>query len=97
CDCGTIYKPGSVLFGEQLPKRALYRSQELAEEADVFIAAGSSLVVEPAASLPRKANERGATLVIVNLDSTPLSSVADYDFRDDVTEILPKIRDAVLE
>jgi NAD-dependent deacetylase len=42
----------------------------------VFLALGSSLVVEPAASLPRIAAESGAKLVIINRDETPLDSVA---------------------
>jgi len=40
--------------------------------------------------------DRGATLLLVNLESTPLSGRADHDFRADVTEALPRLRDAVL-
>ncbi len=94
-DCDGTLKPDTVLFGEQLPEHALLRSQNEAENADLFLAVGSSLTVEPAASLPRVAAERGATLVLVNLESTPLSDRADYDFRADVTEALPRLRRAV--
>ncbi|AQL44231.1 NAD-dependent protein deacetylase [Halorientalis sp. IM1011] len=96
-DCNGTLKPDTVLFGEQLPEHALMRSQTRAEEADVFLAVGSSLTVEPAASLPRVAAEQGATLVLVNLESTPLSGRADYDFRADVTEALPRLRRVVEE
>ncbi|WP_424019228.1 SIR2 family NAD-dependent protein deacylase [Halorientalis pallida] len=96
-DCDGTLKPDTVLFGEQLPEHALMQSQARAENADVFLAVGSSLTVEPAASLPRVAAERGATLVLVNLESTPLSDRADYDFRADVTEALPELRRAVEE
>ncbi|MFB6084190.1 MAG: NAD-dependent deacetylase [Halorientalis sp.] len=96
-ECDGTLKPDTVLFGEQLPEHALMRSQAKAEGADVFLAVGSSLTVEPAASLPRIATERGATLVLVNLESTPLSDRADYDFRADVTEALPELRRAVAE
>ena len=96
-NCDGTLKPDTVLFGEQLPEDALMRSQATAENAGVFLAVGSSLTVEPAASLPRIAARQGATLVLVNLESTPLSSRADYDFRADVTEALPRLRRAVAE
>ncbi|WP_137286381.1 SIR2 family NAD-dependent protein deacylase [Halorussus salinisoli] len=95
--CDGALKPDAVLFGEQLPRDALARARQLAADSDVVVVAGSSLTVEPAASLPAEAVDRGATLIVVNLDETPLDSRADYVFRDDVTEVLPAIRDAVGE
>ncbi|MFB6142054.1 MAG: NAD-dependent protein deacylase [Halorientalis sp.] len=94
-ECAGVLKPDTVLFGEQLPEHALLRSHAAAQNADVFLVAGSSLTVEPAASLPREAVQRGATLVLVNLDRTPLSDRAAYDFRADVTEVLPRLADAL--
>ncbi|MFC4544014.1 NAD-dependent protein deacylase [Halosolutus amylolyticus] len=97
CDeCDGTLKPDTVLFGERLPERALMRSQAAARSADVFLAIGSSLTVEPAASLPRTAADRGATLVIVNLDETPLTDRAAHDFRADVTDVVPRLRDAIV-
>ena len=93
--CGGVLKPAGVLFGEQLPERALLRAHALAERSDVFLVAGSSLSVEPAASLPETAADRGATLAIVNLEPTPHDGVADYVFREDVTEILPTLANAL--
>lgn len=97
CSCGGIYKPDVVLFGERLPDADRLRSQSLAERADVFLAIGSSLTVEPAASLPRTAADRGATLVVVNLDPTPLDDRATHDLRADVTDVLPRMCNAVIE
>jgi NAD-dependent deacetylase len=97
CECGGVYKPGVVLFGEPLPGRALARSEALAQRADVFLVAGSSLTVEPAASLPRQAADSGATIAISNLDRTPRSDRARYDFRADVTDVLPRLCAAVLD
>lgn len=93
--CGGVLKPDVVLFGEQLPEHALLMSHARAEKADVFLVAGSSLTVEPAASLPGTAMKRGATLVLANLDPTDYSDRAEYDFRMDVTDVLPRLRDAV--
>lgn len=89
--CGGLLKPDVVLFGEQLPPAALARAEQLAADADAFLAIGSSLTVEPAASLPRDAARRGATLAVINLESTPHSSRADYDVRADVTDVLPDL------
>ena len=96
-DCGSVLKPDVVLFGEQLPEQRLYRAQSAARSADVFLAIGSSLTVEPAASLPRHAVDNGGSLFIINLDSTDFSERAEYDFREDVTELLPALLDAVVD
>ncbi len=94
-ECSGLLKPDIVLFGEQLPEHALLKSHALAEKADVFLVAGSSLAVEPAASLPQTAADHGATMVVINLERTPLSGRAEYDFRDDVTDALPRLSAAV--
>ena len=97
CDCGGIYKPDVVLFGEQLPGAVMQRARSFARESDVFLAIGSSLVVDPAASLPRAASSSGATLGIVNLESTPLDDAAAVLRREDVTEVLPRLRELVAD
>jgi NAD-dependent deacetylase len=91
CDCGGVYKPDVVLFGEQLPAAVIQRAQSLAHESDVFLAVGSSLVVEPAASLPRRAAAAGATVGVINLESTPCDETADVVHRANVTEALPRL------
>jgi len=94
-DCGGLLKRATVSFGEALPGTVLNRAREEARRCDCFLVAGSSLTVEPAASLPRVASQSGASLVIVNLESTAVSSQADYEFRADVTDVLPALVDAV--
>ncbi|WP_101297302.1 SIR2 family NAD-dependent protein deacylase [Halegenticoccus soli] len=90
CECGGVYKPDVVLFGEMLPEGVLAEARRLAADSDVFLAVGSSLTVEPAASLPRLAAADG-TLVLVNLEETPCSDRADFEFRADATEVLPAL------
>ncbi|SER80096.1 SIR2 family NAD-dependent protein deacylase [Natrinema salaciae] len=97
CDCGGVFKPDVVLFGERLPGAVIQRARSLARESDVFLAIGTSLVVEPAASLPRLAASTGGTVGIVNLESTPCDDVADIVSREDVTDALPRLRDLVVE
>jgi len=95
--CGGVLKPDVVLFGERLDPTVLERARELARRADLLLAAGSSLTVEPAASLPRLARRTGGTLAVVNLAETPYTDRATFDFRADVTELLPQLHAAVTD
>ena len=95
CDCGGVLKPDVVLFGEALDDDTMAEAERLARDADAFVAAGSSLTVEPAASLPATA-ARDGLLAIVNLEETERDDRADLVFRDDVTEVLPRLADRVL-
>lgn len=98
CDeCEGVLKPDTVLFGEQMPLDAMREGRRLAEETDVMLAVGSSLTVDPAASLPRIAGRGDATLVIVNLDETPVDSLADYVLRERVEEALPPIAERAID
>lgn len=74
--CEGRLKHATISFGQSLDPIVLQTAFAWARQADVFLAIGSSLVVEPAASLPRQAAERGARLVIINRDSTPLDELA---------------------
>jgi NAD-dependent deacetylase len=60
------------------------RATELSVGSDVYLAIGSSLVVEPAASMPRLAKQNGATLVIINNTDTPLDGMADLIVKDPI-------------
>jgi len=61
----------------------------------VFLAIGSSLVVEPAASLPARAKQNGAYLVIINRDRTPLDDLADVVLRRPIGQTLQAIAEAM--
>ena len=74
--CGGVIKPGIVFFGEMLDEAALGRAAAEAGAADLMIVLGSSLVVQPAASLPLLTLRGGGRLVIVNADRTPLDGLA---------------------
>jgi NAD-dependent deacetylase len=62
-----------------------------AREADLMLAIGSSLVVTPAADLPRIAKHHGAYLVIINRDPTPLDAIADTVLREPIGQTLNAI------
>jgi NAD-dependent deacetylase len=74
--CDGRLKHATVSFGQSLPREILQTAIEWASEADLFFAMGSSLVVEPAASLPRLAAENGGRFVILNREETPLDARA---------------------
>jgi NAD-dependent deacetylase len=94
-NCGGLLKPDTVLFGERLPQDAYEEARTLVETSDVCLVVGSSLSVEPAASLPRHALEWDATLVVVNREPTRYADEASVTFRDDAGTVVPAIADAV--
>jgi len=75
--CGGILKSATVSFGQAMPEEAMRRAQKLTASCDLFLVAGSSLIVYPAAAFPAFARENGARLVIVNREPTPLDEAAD--------------------
>ena len=93
CECGGIVKSATISFGQAMPERAMRRAREATMSCDLFIAIGSSLVVHPAATLPMIAKERGADLVILNKEPTPLDTIADIVLRGDIGDVLePTVR-----
>lgn len=88
CGCGGVLKPDVVMFGEGLPRQALDDAWEAARGCDTFLVVGSSLVVNPAAQIPVLARQNGASLVIINIDPTPLDGIADLVIHRPVSEVL---------
>jgi NAD-dependent deacetylase len=80
-ECVVPIKPDIVLFEELLPVDAWQGAVEAAENCDLMLVFGSSLVVYPAAELPMIALSKGAPLVIVNLESTPYDNAATVAIR----------------
>lgn len=93
--CEGFLKHAVISFGQRLDPTVLQDAWAWAKKTDLFIALGSSLVVEPAASLPLVAKERGAKLVIINRDATPLDSIADAVIHAPLGETLSVIDGAL--
>ncbi len=90
--CGGAHlKPDVVFFGEPLPSDAMLDAFRLARQCDLMLVVGSSLQVYPAADVPQTAVERGAPLVIVNDEPTPLDVAATVVIRGRSGEALPEI------
>lgn len=89
--CGAPLRPGVVWFGESIPEPVLARSFELAAAADAVLVVGTSAVVQPAAGLAAVAAERGASVIEVNLEPTPLSGSVDVSLLGRAGDLLPSL------
>ena len=94
-DCQGILKPDAVFFGEALPQETLQEAIRRAQNCDLFIVIGSTLVIYPAAYIPTYAGEAGATLAIVNLTPTPFDHYAAVVIRGKAGEIMSKVMEEV--
>jgi len=93
--CGGLLRPDVVWFGESLPRDQLEAAVEAARSCDIFFSIGTSGVVQPAASLAHAARNKGAVVVEINAESTPLTPKVDYAFHGKSGEMLPELVKAV--
>jgi NAD-dependent deacetylase len=92
CDaCGGPIKARTISFGQAMPEKEMRLATEATLQADLYIAIGSSLVVEPAASFPLLAKQSGASLVIINNQETPLDDIADIVIREPIGETMRQL------
>jgi len=92
CDeCNGILKPATVAFGQSMPERETRESENRSAACDLFLAAGSSLVVYPAAQMPLIAKRSGARVVIINLTPTPHDQHADVVINEKTGDSLSNI------
>lgn len=89
CSCGGKMVSSVVDFGQSMPQKELAASYRHSQNCDLFVVVGSSLVVTPAADMPRVALESGARLVIINEGETPLDRFAHLRFDERIDEVLP--------
>ena len=90
-ECGGLLKPDAVFFGEAMPVAETAEAQRRSQSCDLCIVIGSSLVVYPAAFMPRYAVQSGAKLVIINREPTDLDRSADVCIREGAGETMSKI------
>ena len=91
--CGGMLRPDVTLYGEVLPKDAVNDGSMAIYEADLLVIAGTSLTVEPAASMV--GGFRGKYVVVINrtplegrLGRESVENAADLIFREPVGEVL---------
>lgn len=96
CPCGGPWKPATISFGQRLVAADLARAMRAAAACDLFVAAGSSLVVGPINQMFAAAHEAGAATAILTASETPFDDETDAKFTAPLELVLPAIRDAVL-
>lgn len=89
--CGGILKSATISFGQALDSRVLLTAHAAAANCEVFVAAGTSLGVHPAAGFVEVAAAAGADVVIVNAEPTPYDDIAAVVLRGGTGELLPRI------
>ena len=90
-DCGGILKSDTISFGQQLIPEVIDRALQVAGDAEVFLAVGSTLQVYPVAGAVEIARSAGAKVVIVNAQPTAFDEVADAVLPGSISGILPAI------
>jgi NAD-dependent deacetylase len=94
-DCKGPLKPATISFGQPMPERETQEAYHRSSLSDLFIVIGSSLVVQPAASMPLVAKRNGAKLVIINRDPTPYDDMADMVIHGQAGPIMASILENV--
>lgn len=92
--CGGLLRPDVVWFGE--PVYDVDKAYELSQSCDVMMVIGTSAQVYPAAYLPRLAWSKGAKIVEINPQETPITRYADFVIRDKATKALDEIYQELL-
>ena len=93
--CAALLRPDVVWFGEPLAPDILDAAWAAVDECELLLAVGASLEVEPAASLPWRALQRGARLFEVNPTPTQLARHCVASFRAGAAQVLPGLFDAI--
>lgn len=92
CNCGGMFRPECIFFGEQIPPGALARSRRLSAQCDAMLVVGTSAYVQPAAMLPNIAKDTGAKIIEINPESTPYTRhITDIFLKGTAGQILPEL------
>jgi NAD-dependent deacetylase len=95
CGCGGALKPATISFGQSLVAEDLERALRAASQCDLFVAAGSSLVVSPVNRMFPLARAGGARTAIVTVSETPFDDEAEIRIAEPVERVLPEVARAV--
>lgn len=91
CRCGGILKPDVVMFGEPLDSAKLARAFKLVRGCDLIITVGSTLSVQPAASVAYEAKLHGAFYAIINRGPTEHDFIADIKIDGNTDDVFREI------
>jgi NAD-dependent deacetylase len=95
CGCGGPWKPATISFGQALVQTDLDRALHGASACDLFVAAGTSLVVGPINQMLPVARRAGARIAILTASETPYDDVADWKLVHPVESVLPMAEELI--
>jgi NAD-dependent SIR2 family protein deacetylase len=87
--CGGRLISSVVNFGDPLPHKELALAGQHARHCDLLLVLGSSLVVEPAASLVGQAIRSRARVVLINQGETPYDAAVTLRVWSGIGEVIP--------
>ena len=93
--CGGRLISSVVNFGDPLPEKELMAAADHASRCDLMLVLGSSLVVNPAASLVGLALRGGARAVLINQGETPYDDLVTLRVWEGIGEVMPQAADRV--
>lgn len=89
--CGGVLKPSVVLYGEGLDPYVSTGACREISRCDLLLVAGTSLTVEPAASMLAYFRGGSRKMVVINREETPVDSRADLVLRGDIAGVMDAI------
>jgi len=89
--CGGIQKSDTISFGQALVPDVIERALRVASEADLLLAIGTTLQVQPVAGMVPIAARAGADVVIVNDQPTAMDALADVVVRAQIGAMLAAV------
>jgi NAD-dependent deacetylase len=84
-------KSATISFGQPLEEDVIAAAVDASSDCELFIAIGTSLLVQPAAGLCEVAVRAGARLVVINAQPTPYDELAHAVISDPIGEVLPQL------
>jgi NAD-dependent deacetylase sirtuin 5 len=87
---GALLRPAVVWFGESLDHRVIEKVEQELKQCDLFIVAGTSSVVYPAAGYAQFVASRGVPVAEFNLEKTPNTSICAFKFQGKCSDTMPK-------
>jgi NAD-dependent deacetylase len=88
-DCGGIINIAWILFGQPIPEEVKRLAEQKALACDLCLVLGTTLQIQPAATIPKVAKENGAILIIINNEDTDFDDLCDLVIHRPIGLTLP--------
>lgn len=89
--CGGFLKPDVVFFGDMLPEAELQFAEEMAEQADAVVIAGTSMVVGTPHKYVNMVKSRGGPVVVINRGRTMVDDISTLKLKSELSETLSEL------